>query len=679
MSAVRRLATLLLAATMLGPVWRGGSGRLAGQISPGPLARAHGELEGALKCTRCHAGGKEAMSANCQSCHRDIEWLVQRGQGYHGSREVRGASCASCHPDHAGLGFQMIKWPDGSRERFDHRRAGWPLAQSHARQDCADCHTAEFRRSPAAKLAARQGSEGLTGLDRACTGCHEDIHRTGLGGDCIKCHDAGKWSVTPGFSHDTTAYPLTNKHRSVKCDQCHLTTALAARRDAGGYPIPVYRPVPHRSCADCHKDPHAGRLGPSCGNCHTTSSFRQIDRQNFEHDRTRYPLKGRHAAVRCAGCHKDFSTPELKKPAFQRCGVCHVDAHGGTAALAGKPADCAECHGLSGFTPATFTVARHQTSKYPLEGKHQTVACGSCHRKETGPGLAARLGSSKVVVRPAFGRCLDCHADLHGGQLAIRADQGDCAACHKLTGWTPSGFEVAQHAKLRLPLEGRHGEIRCRDCHGVDRKGLPPVAKSVTAGKAGFLFKVVEIDCQACHADPHRGRFGAQGPRAQPAGCPACHNALGFRPSSVDIAAHKRYSFPLEGAHRATPCMACHAEMKTAAPKRSSLIAAGAVFPTLAFGGGTGCGDCHETPHGDQFSARKDGGKCDACHDADRFAPATRFDHNRDAAFSLKGAHEGVPCNRCHPTDSRSPDPKRLVYRPVSGKCESCHAGKEAR
>ena len=58
-----------------------------------------------------------------------------------------------------------------------------------------------------------------------------------------------------------------------------------------------------------------------------------------------------------------------------------------------------------------------------------------------------------------------------------------------------------------------------------------------------------------------------------------------------------------------------------------------------------------QTPHGDQFDARKDRGRCDACHTVEAFAPAGQFDHDRDASFSLKGAHEGVPCNQCHPTD----------------------------
>jgi hypothetical protein len=121
--------------------------------------------------------------------------------------------------------------------------------------------------------------------------------------------------------------------------------------------------------------------------------------------------------------------------------------------------------------------------------------------------------------------------------------------------------------------------------------------------------------------------------------------------------------------------------MKQAAAgsRRSSLIAGGASFAELRFETKTACADCHENPHGNQFSSRKDGGRCEACHTTDAFQPAARFDHNRDAAFSLKGAHEKVPCNRCHSNDVSGGHPERLLFRPLSGKCESCHGGKETR
>ena len=57
-------------------------GSAAAQVSPGPLARAHQGLEGALKCTKCHGGGgADAMPARCLTCHRDVGWLAERNRG----------------------------------------------------------------------------------------------------------------------------------------------------------------------------------------------------------------------------------------------------------------------------------------------------------------------------------------------------------------------------------------------------------------------------------------------------------------------------------------------------------------------------------------------------------------------------------------------------------------------
>lgn len=79
------------------------------------------------------------------------------------------------------------------------------------------------------------------------------------------------------------------------------------------------------------------------------------------------------------------------------------------------------------------------------------------------------------------------------------------------------------------------------------------------------------------------------------------------------------------------------------------------------------------SPHGNQFAQRKDGGACEGCHDVSSFAAAPRFDHDRDASFKLKGAHAGVACERCHKTEAAGAGKARVIYRPLSGKCESCH------
>ena len=640
---------------------------LAAQVSPGPLARAHRELEGPLRCTRCH-GGRDGMQAKCLSCHRDIAWLAERGRGLHGSAAVKAATCAGCHPDHAGEDFALIKWPDGGSEKFEHKRAGWPLEQSHAKVKCADCHKPANRASPAAALATG-GRSNWTGLEQGCASCHEDIHRGALGPRCTACHDAGKWTTTPGFAHDTTAYPLTGRHLQVSCDKCHLAARLALRRDAAGRPVPVYQPVPHASCTACHEDVHRGGFGTDCTSCHSTQGFRQLTGNSFAHDRTGFPLKGKHAAVPCASCHKNFTTEAGRRPASASCTACHApDPHGGTATLQGKPADCAACHTEKGFAPSSFPLESHQGSRYPLEGKHAAVKCSACHLKAAAPDAATRLGSSRVVLRPSFVACTSCHTDDHGGQLAARLRKGGCAECHSPAGWKPSRFGPEAHAGLKLPLEGRHAEIACRSCHGVDRAGLQPLALARPAlGKAGFAFSGIEAGCAECHLDPHAGKFA-------PNGCPACHSPQSFRPALVDAAVHQKFPFRLRGAHRATPCAACHKELAAEAGTRVvTLIAGGGKLRASRFDADSTCATCHSSVHGTQFDGRKGGSRCDACHGDDSFVPASRFDHDRDASFALGKGHRGVACVACHRATQLVGGVSRVVYRPLSGKCESCH------
>ncbi len=604
------------------------------------------------------------MEQRCTACHGDIGWLAQRERGIHGSAAARGAKCASCHPDHAGENFALIQWPDGSKERFDHRKAGWALERSHATRECADCHTPANRVSPAAQLAPG-GRSSWTGLEQSCASCHEDIHRGALGSRCQTCHDAGKWTITPGFSHDTTSYPLTGRHTQVSCAACHASAKLPLKRDAAGHPIPVYQPVPHASCVSCHEDVHKGSFGATCTTCHTTRSFQEISGGGFDHSRTSFPLKGRHAAVACGQCHRDFTSERGRHPVARSCGSCHApDPHAGTATIQGKPADCAACHDERGFTPATFSLERHRAAAYPLEGKHASVPCASCHRKEA-PASAARLGSARVLMRPVFAACTSCHADAHGGQLSQRPGKGECAECHAVAGWTPSRFGKSDHAKLGFPLEGRHGEVGCGSCH-AERKGLPVLKSGGASGTAGFRFAGIERRCSECHVDPHQGRYSD-------ARCTECHALTGFRPVEVSAERHGRFGFTLQGAHLATPCFGCHKELASAPRLATTLVATAGPVTPLRLAVDSTCATCHQSVHGDQFAARPDQGRCDACHGENSFKPASRFDHDRDASFALGKGHAPLACSACHRRVRDAGGLERVIYRPLSGKCESCH------
>ena len=641
------------------------------QISPGPLARAHRELNGPTQCGKCHGLRREPMNVLCLECHKDIAWSIERNRGLHAREQKK--ECASCHPDHAGVGFALIAWDEGSASNFNHSRAGWPLDGKHARAKCESCHAIKFRVSPAAALSKRKGSAGWLGLETTCASCHrtDDVHRNSLGARCESCHDTRGWKPAPKFDHASSDYPLTGKHIDVACDKCHLAARLGIRPNAEGKRIPIFKPVSFRQCSSCHDDPHKGRLSSRCGDCHVTGGFSIIDRKDFDHQLTRYPLSGKHRAVSCSACHG--SNLSKKNPPYATCGSCHADAHRGEATIAGKPADCAACHQVEGFTPSTFTVSRHENTRYALTGKHRQVRCSACHT--TVRPANAPTAPRFVRLRMESSRCTSCHSDAHAGQLASRADRGACESCHTASGWKPSTYTASNHATLRLPLEGRHAAIACTACHAANRPGLPAKSPALDLGTARVMLRVPEVACGSCHFDAHKGRYSAGGAVTMAEGCGRCHDARAFRPATMTVATHSRFSFALEGAHRATPCVACHAEMKPRPQAASTLILSARGVAPLPYDTrrARGCEECHASPHGSQFTSRRDGGACEGCHDVSSFAAAPRFDHDRDASFKLKGAHATVACGRCHKPEAAGGGRVRVVYRPLSGKCESCH------
>jgi hypothetical protein len=646
------------------------------QVSPGPLARPHQDLDSNLKCFNCHGQrgqGGGSLPDRCLACHKEIASLVDRGVGLHGN--VPKADCAKCHPDHAGLDFKMINWEEGSSERFDHQRTKWPLEGKHAQAKCRDCHKPEFLSPAVIGLApGKDHAETWIGLDRGCSPCHkrQDVHRGALGNDCGKCHGQTVWKPATTFNHAKTDYPLTGRHAKVTCDKCHLATTLKLAVDKQGNRVPLYKPLPYKECTACHADPHANRFGPACARCHVTDNWKRVPQGTFNHDLTRYPLRGKHVPLQCGQCH-DPVKAWGKKPLFQTCTACHADAHAGTAILLGKIVDCAACHDVQAWKPSTYTVEQHKAAAYPLEGAHRNTRCDACHRKDPAGAPPGRLGTAGVLIRMAHARCLDCHQDDHGGQLARRPDRGACEGCHHIDAWKPSTYTVAQHAKLRLPLLGRHSAITCAACHGPSRAGLPPLPGPETLGKAGVAILLKEIACEACHFDPHEGRFAAKGARPRPTGCVACHNADRFRPSTIDVAAHAKCGYPLEGAHGAAPCDTCHKELKTPRAASSLLLARGQAAAMPLSIKDQRCEACHQNPHGTQFAVRRDKGACVACHSALTFRPAIRFDHNRDAAYPLEGAHAKVACNRCHPAKKDAAGRAMVIYRPVPKDCKSCH------
>ena len=526
------------------------------QVSPGPLATPHAALEGATQCFQCHArgGGKAGMDARCLTCHREIDWMRTQRRGTHA--RVMDRTCASCHPDHGGRGFDLVAWEGGSPERFDHARAGFELAGRHARLACRDCHRPAFQKSAAMALVkVKDRGRSWLGLEPACASCHTDPHRGSLGAACARCHSQTRWSPAPGFDHARTRYPLTGAHAKPACIACHATPTVNAGRLANGALKPRWQPVPHADCASCHRDPHAGRFTGACARCHTTTVWATVNPRGFDHDQTRYPLRGAHAAVRCEGCHA--AARGGRRPPHARCLDCHQDAHRGGAMLAGHETDCATCHAVRGWTPSTWPRTEHQRTAYPLEGAHADAECRGCHtRAAAGSAEAAALGSSRVRLHPGHERCATCHRDPHAGRFSpggARPRASECLACHSLAGFQPARFDARAHADSRFPLDGAHRAVPCQRCH-EELRGAPAASTlRGTAPARTLAFERGARACADCHDDPHGGQFRDR----QGGACDRCHASSAFVPAARFD--HDRdATFPLQGAHARTPCASCH-------------------------------------------------------------------------------------------------------------------------
>jgi hypothetical protein len=437
--------------------------------------------------------------------------------------------------EHQGADAEIVFWGRAGRAAFDHGLTGYALEGRHRALDCPACHQPKYR-SRAHPLAA--AARTFLGLERPCRACHADAHAGEFGGrECASCHTLDAFRPAPRFDHGRSAYPLTGRHEAVACTKCHP----AAGGAAGGRPASSrrFKGLSFKECSDCHPDAHRGRFGAACANCHDTRGWRGARRAGFDHARTAFPLRDRHAQVACDRCH----TPgrPLRLP-FARCADCHADSHQGQFARRADRGRCEACHDEKGFSPARYALDEHQQSGYPLEGAHLAVACNACHRpgSEPGPGLAVRRAPTRspAPFRFASKRCHDCHRDPHRGEVAGHVKAGGCEACHTVESWRAASFD---HDRTRFALAGGHARAPCAACHR---------GKGEAAG--ALRLAGLPTTCAGCHQDPHQGQFAREG---RPAPCERCHTGQDLGASRF---AHAKTAWPLDGAHARLPCAACH-------------------------------------------------------------------------------------------------------------------------
>lgn len=238
----------------------------------------------------------------------------------------------------------------------------------------------------------------------------------------------------------------------------------------------------------------------------------------------------------------------------------------------------------------------------------------------------------------------------HDEEARSITDDLDCDACHTQTSFKmvskrgkAGGYD---HDQTGFPLEGRHRDLGCVECH--------------TPGRT------VSGECVGCHTDQHRGGLGGD--------CDRCHTPMGWKIINA-LEIHERTALPLTGRHAMADCTECHLRNGT----------------RQFTGVPSDCYACHEADyrrsdvhpvHTGSATTPPFPRDCAQCHRPTGFSPAiinpaefpsrdaltTAADH--DARFPLSfGPHRGAPCDSCHVSTS--------VRRAVQ--CTGCHSHNPAR
>jgi hypothetical protein len=416
-------------------------------VTPGPLIAGHAKLE--RDCIKCHVPfARESQSGLCLACHKDIAADQLARKGFHGRQaDAVKQPCKYCHTDHKGKDFDVVAL---DRETFGHDFTNFILTGAHKSTSCNGCHVkdAKFRDAPT-----------------RCFACHKakDPHKGQLGEKCEGCHDEVAWRRVKPFDHKATKFPLEGAHASVVCSACH-----AGER---------YRGVA-TTCIGCHQiqDVHSGRYGTKCESCHDQSKWKTA---RFNHDKTKFPLRGGHVKVKCDACHVGSIFDDK---IATTCLSCHKKDDVHKAQLGSR---CEQCHSDTSWRRTS--AFDHDLTRFPLIGRHAIVPCEECH------GTASYKGAPIACER--------CHKDEHHqGRLGPT-----CATCHNPNGWRRWRFDHDKQTKY--PLTGAHRGLNCEACHTA--KNIAKISLSTI--------------CNDCHQsdDVHQGSFG----RA----CDRCHSTQSFK------------------------------------------------------------------------------------------------------------------------------------------------------
>jgi hypothetical protein len=340
------------------------------------------------------------------------------------------------------------------------------------------------------------------------------------------------------------------------------------------------------------------------------------------------PLAKKQSAL-CLACHDDVqaqtatgSLPHGKLGSVEACYDCHPDHRGTDFDMLRYALDQTD------HESARFSLERHQ-----VDAELQPIECSACHT----------LQGDFYIDSNA---CIDCHASTHQDfkQTHLLDYGSSCLDCHD----GRDRMQTFDHNQTRFPLDGKHQEAKCTDCHPAEPT---PRNKAGTGLAAPTALQDTPSECARCHPEPelHLGEFSQD--------CAQCHTTQAWSPANFQggLFAHNSQERFVLGLHQRDyqeqpiTCKDCHADNFVAFDQQI-------------------CRDCHSAgDQGAQFipeHTAKYNPDCLACHDgADKM-----HDFQHEDVFPLEGKHADLACEGCHVEHQFAETPQE---------CAGCHAEPE--
>jgi len=506
------------------------------------------------------------------------------------------------------------------------------LTQAHSNlegmSNCTQCHDLGEKVSNIKCLECHKEIKSLLNNNSGFHASSKVVNK-----DCFECHSEHHGREFEmirfdknNFNHLLTGYKLEGKHESTDCNECHKPANIENNKIKNRKNTFLGL---DQKCLSCHDNYHQNTLSTECLSCHTMEGFTPA--LKFDHNTADFTLKGEHANVDCAECHKTINRngekfQEFSDIPFANCNSCHEDQHQNKLLT-----QCAQCHNETSFLSFSGKEQfNHNVTEFELKGSHKKINCFSCHAKTT--NLMALFQDKSDTEED---NCIECHKDQHEDKYG-----GNCAKCHNENSFFSfNNMDFFDHTVTDYSLEGKHLEVDCKKCH-TERFSAP----------------IDFMACNNCHLDYHEGEFIKN---EIPPDCKECHSLKnGFDYSLYTIQQHQETEFPLEGAHNATPCFSCHISEED--NKWS--------FKDL----GVNCVDCHIDIHEGFISESYYPEKtCTSCHINESWN-LVNFNHDL-TDWPLTGKHKDVDCNKCHFKISENKEVISQLFTNLETNCTSCH------